>query len=177
MDLRTQLLVVHSKANTRLVADWVGQDPKKVAQLMQLFMQEEYRAVQRASWVVSEIGCAYPQLLQPYHADLLRVMATPPHPGVLRNSLKYFADTNVDLPEDEEGELVGMCFELLADLQQAPAIQVHAMRCIAHRLDRYPDLAIELKELVEIGMEYGSTGYRSRGGKVLKQIAKMGLSQ
>jgi hypothetical protein len=174
MDIRTQLLKEHSKANTRLVADWIGQDPQRVAHLVDLFINDEYRVVQRASWVVSEIGCKYPSLLEPYYAQIIATMQKPVHPGVLRNGLKFFAETQVKLPEEEEGLLVQLCFEVLLAPQQAIAVQVHAMQYIANLLPVYPDLAIELKEIIEMNFENGSAGFRSRGRKILKQIAKMG---
>jgi hypothetical protein len=173
MNIRAQLLKEHSKVNTRLVAEWIGQDPERVAQLVDLFIHDEYRVVQRASWVVSEVGCKYPYLLQAHYTPIIETMRKPVHPGVLRNGLKFFADTQVALPEKEEGLLVELCFEILLDPQQAIAVQVHAMQCIANLLSVYPDLAVELKEIIESGLENGSAGFRSRGNRILKQIAKM----
>lgn len=174
MNIRAQLLQEHSKINTQLIVDWIDQDIERVAQLVDLFIHDEYRVIQRASWVLSEVGCKYPQLLRPHYAPIIASMQNPVHPGVVRNGLKYFADTKVTLPEQEEGLLVQLCFDVLLDPQQAVAIQVHAMQCIANLLPVYPDLAIELKEIIETGLEHGTAGYCSRGRKILKQIAKMG---
>lgn len=173
MDIREQLLKKHSKANTQLIVDWIGTDTERLAQLIKLFTQDEYRVVQRAAWVLGNIGVKFPYLLEPHYALIISTMQNPLHPSVVRNSLRFFADADPLLSENEEGILVQLCFDLLLDPQQAIAIQVHAMQCIANRLNTYPDLAIELKEIIESSYENGSAGYRSRGKKILKQIAKM----
>ena len=47
------------------------------------------------------------------------------------------------------------------------------MQYIANLLPRYPDLAIELRPILEDGMEEGSAGFKSRGKKILKLINKL----
>ncbi|MEL7219895.1 MAG: hypothetical protein AAGJ93_01170 [Bacteroidota bacterium] len=174
MDIREQLLKEHSKANTQVIVNWIGTSPERLEQLIQLFTQDEYRVVQRAAWVLGDISIKFPYLLTPHYSLIIATMQTPLHPSVVRNSLRFFADIDPTLSEEEEGILVELCFNLLLDPQQPVAIQVHAMQCIANRLNTYPDLAIELKEIIEASYENGTAGFRSRGKKILKQIAKMG---
>lgn len=173
MNIQQQLLTKHSKENTRLITEYIGNDCERFSELMAVFSGDEWAAVQRGAWVVSEVGNNYPQLLIPHLDDLLLAIENPVHPAVRRNGLKVIADTKVSLNEDQEGRLVQSAFDFLADPQEPIAIHVYAMQCIANLLPVYPDLAIELKTLIEDGMEHGSAGYRSRGKRVLKQIAKM----
>ncbi len=175
MDIYQQLLKGHSKVNTRLITEYIGSDPERYATLMGIFNSDGWVAVQRGAWVVCEVGMKYPELLEPHLDDLIRAVESPPHPAIARNGLKVIAETNVPLTEDQEGRVVQLSFELLADPKTPIAIHVYAMQCIANLLTVYPDLAIELKTLLEEGMEHGSPGYRSRGRKILKQIAKMKL--
>lgn len=173
MNIPEQLLREHSKENTHRVATYIGDDPERFAQLMEVFTVKDWRPAQRGAWVVAEIAYAHPDLLLPHLDTLLTAMDNPVYPAVLRNGLKVIASTRIALTEEQEGRLVQRAFELLADPQVAVAIQVHAMQCIANLLPVYPDLAVELQVLLEEGMERGSPGYRSRGRKVLKQIAEM----
>ncbi len=175
MDIHQQLLKRHSKENTRRITEYIGSDPERYAILMQIFNGEDWVAVQRGAWVVSEVGMKYPELLIPHLDDLISAIEAPPHPAIARNGLKVIAETNIPLTEDQEGRVVQLSFELLADPKTPVAIHVYAMQCIANLLPVYPDLAIELKTLIEEGMEHGSPGYLSRGRKILKQIAKMKL--
>lgn len=175
MDIHQQLLKEHSKENTRLITEYIGSDPERYATLMGIFNSEGWMAVQRGAWVVSEVGMRYPKLLIPHLDDLISAIESPPHPAIVRNGLKVIAETKIPLTEDQEGRIVQLSFELLADPKVPVAIHVFAMQCIANLLTVYPDLAIELKTLLEEGMEHGSPGYRSRGKKILKQIGKMKL--
>jgi hypothetical protein len=175
MDIYQQLLKEHSKENTQLITEYIGSNPERYATLMRIFNGEGWVAVQRGAWVVSEAGMSYPELLIPHLDDLISAVEAPSHPAIARNGLKVIAESKVPLTEDQEGRVVQLSFELLADPKVPVAIHVYAMQCIANLLTVYPDLAIELKTLIEEGMEHGSPGYRSRGGKILKQIAKMKL--
>lgn len=176
MNIQQQLLKTHSKENTRLITEYIGCDAERFSELMNIFKRDNWSAIQRGAWVVTEVGCKYPELLIPHLDDLLTLIENPIHPAVRRNGLKVIAYTQISLTEEQEGRLVQCAFDFLADPQEPIAIHVHAMQCIANLLPAYPDLAIELKTLVEDGMEHGSAGYRSRGKKVLKQIAKMKLA-
>jgi hypothetical protein len=40
---------------------------------------------------------------------------------------------------------------------------------------KYPELASELAQSIEMACEHGTPGMKSRGGKILKDLAKKGL--
>ncbi len=171
MNIREQLLKVHSKANNLLVCDWIGANGQRFGELIDAFLDDEYRVVQRASWAVSEIGIKHPHLLCPYIDKIINAAEHPIHPAVQRNVFKVMAETLIPLNEEQEGRLLNLGFDLLANPMVAVAIRVHAMQFIANLCKKYPDLAIELKEIIEDGMEYGSGGFKSRGRKILKQLS------
>lgn len=171
MDLRHEIMREHSKENIRAIANWIGRDHDRFAELMQLFLGEEYRLVQRSAWVLSEVGGRYPKLLLPYLARMVHALDQPLHPAVQRNVLKVFADTGLLVPEEVEGELVAQCFALLEAPKTPVAIKVHAMQLLANACERYPDLAIELGEAIRAQMPEGSAGFRSRGRKILDRLS------
>ena len=53
MNIRDALLEVHSKEQATKIANFVGDDPKRFAELMKLMMGPVYRLSQRAAWPVS----------------------------------------------------------------------------------------------------------------------------
>lgn len=178
MDLHGHLSRSHSKKTTRLLANWIGNDPDRFSHFLDIFLHGEKGIVQRASWVISEVGCVYPELFEPHWTVILNALEHPVHDAVSRNIFKVIADTGIELPEEEEGRLVHLAFEAVADPKRPVAIQVHAMSCIANLLSKYPELAFELKEIVEQGMEMDEckAAYRSRGRSVLKRIAKLEIT-
>ena len=164
----------HSKHEVRKIADWIGNDPDRFVHLANVFFGDSKGKVQRSAWVMSEVGMRHPNLFLPYMDAFMAALDNPKHDAVQRNILKVIADTQMPLSEDIQGELVGKCFDLLLDPKRPVAIHVHAMQCIANYLPQYPDLAVELKTIIEDGMEEGSAGFRSRGRKILKQIGRIG---
>lgn len=177
MNIKEALYKEHSKANTAAIAKYIGDSPDRFAVLMQLFLCDEVVLCQRAAWVFTRVTTFYPELMLPYLDDMVLALENAAHPALQRNALRAIAITRPSLSEDIEGQLVNLSFDLLANPQMPVAVRVHAMQCIANLLDRYPDLAIELKPLIEDGMENGSAGFRSRGRKVLRIINRLERQQ
>ena len=171
--IRETLETGQSKAKAEAICKWIGNDDERFAELMALFLSDEYRMVQRSAWVLSKVGERYPHLLEPYLPQLIGALREPLHSAVQRNVLKVLADTEIPVPEELEGPLVDQSFELLADPKVPVAIRVHAMQLLANLCRSYPELGIELKAIIEDNMEHGSAGFRSRGRKVLKAIEKL----
>ena len=173
MDIQVALTSEHSRANTDAIKTYIGSQSDRFNELMELYLGDDPILAQRAAWVFSGVGEAYPHLLIPYLDQLIGYLDQAVHPALKRNFLKIMAEGGIALSEDQEGLLVNSCFELMANPKIPVAIRVHAMQCIANLLEAYPELAIELKPLIEDGMEDGSAGFRSRGNKILKQIQKI----
>jgi hypothetical protein len=171
MDIRSELLKEFSKAQTLAITDYVGDDPARLSELMNLFLGDEYRVVQRAAWVVSHVSDRHPELFEPYLPLLVSLADASGSDPVVRNVLRVL--TRWDLPEDLWGEAYDRSLKLLANPQKPVAIHRYAME-IAWKICReIPELCSELKILIEDGLEHGSPGFRNYGGKVLAGIAKM----
>ncbi len=173
MNIRATLERRHSKETNLALTRWIGADPDRFAELMTLFFSDEKVLVQRSAWTLSQVGVRYPLLLLPYLEDLIKALDAPLHPAVQRNVLKVLADGGLAIPEELEGPLVDKSFDLLADPKVPVAVRVHAMQLLSNLCSNYPELAIELKAIIEDQMEYGSAGFQSRGRKVLKHLAKI----
>ena len=72
MDLRKQLLKDHSKENTSLIVDHLLEHHHEVPELMHIFLQESYRLIQRAAWVVGDLARSKPELISPYIPQMIQ---------------------------------------------------------------------------------------------------------
>ncbi len=171
MDLRTALLKEHSKVNTTRITNWISDHQDRFDALIHLFLHDEYRVVQRAAWVLSKCTEMHPQLILPHLEPLIDNLEHPKHEAVLRNTLKAMSE--IDVPERQMGKLATICFDLLLEPQTAIATKVHAMQVLANFCQKEPDLAPELRLVIEDQWEYASAGFKSRGKKVLKQLDKL----
>jgi len=93
MKLREQILKEHSKANRVAIVKWVGTSQERFDELFGLFLNDEYRVVQRAAWPLSYIVIAHPQLIQKHFSRLLKNLDKPGiHDSVKRNTYGYSSE-------------------------------------------------------------------------------------
>ena len=93
------------------------------------------------------------------------------HDAVVRNSMRILSSQ--DVPERLQGYLLEICFDFLMSTKVPVAIKVHAMQVIFNISQNEPDLLNELRMVIEEQMPYGTTGFKSRGRKILKRIGKL----
>jgi hypothetical protein len=170
MNIQEELLREYGKSQTLAMANYIGNDPARFAELMQLFLSGEYRVTQRAAWVVSYCADAHPALIQPYLAQLITfAQRADVHEAVTRNVLRILQTVRV--PEGLAGELIDFCFRILEEKSRPTAIRTFAMTVAYQHCQQYPELVKELKILVEDQLPYETPAFRSRGSKLLKQLS------
>ena len=87
MNVREALLEVHSQGRAIKIADYVGTDPVRFAELMKLMMGPIYRITQRAAWPVSYCIERNPQLVKPYFNDLIKQLEREDDHGAVRRNV------------------------------------------------------------------------------------------
>jgi len=170
MDLRTAILQEHTKVNSERIAAWIGNDAKHFAQLMQLFLHDEYRVVQRSAWIISIVAERFPKLLDPYLLQMTERLSERGLPvAVKRNVTRIFQ--HITLPETLHGPVMNACFELLADPKEAVAVRCFSMGILANLSSDYPEIKQELNVLIEDMLAHDPTaGIRSKARRVLQAI-------
>ena len=169
MKLREQILKEHSKANCDKIVKWVGNDQQRFDELFTLFINDEYRVVQRAAWPLSYCVQNYPPLINKHFSKLLKNLKKPGiHDAVKRNTVRLLQD--VDIPEKYHGEIMDDCFRYIASPDEPVAIKAFSLT-ILHKLSRfYPEIKNELKVIIEERWDYETAAFRSRAKKILKEI-------
>lgn len=170
MDYSKQLDQTHNKANVKLIAHHVGNDPDRFALLMQLFFDADNRIAQRAAHVVSHCVDAYPSLLAPYIGQMVAHLNTNPKVAIKRNTVRVLQ--NQRIPEEYQGTLVEKCFEYVASNKEAIAVRAFSMTVLCNMTKIYPELKNELILVVEEAIENGSPGLVNRGKKILMELKK-----
>lgn len=170
MDLRKQVLNADSKVEARAIVDSIGTNQAHFDALMQLFLYDEWRLGQRASWIVGMCAEAHPSLIMPHIEAMITKLRAPHHDAVRRNIVRTFQF--IDLPEEWLGEVVDLCFQYLANPQEPIAVRVFSMTVLYQASLREPDLQYELCLIIEQHLPESSAGFRSRGRKILAQLKK-----
>ena len=170
MDIRTQLLRKHSRENADFVQQYVEQNPQSLIELMVCFFSEEIKVVQRAAQVVGNFGREHPEALSPWWGEMAEACENPIHIAIVRNVTRYFSELELKIEPDLERRLMELFGKYSFDAAQPVAVRVFAMQFIADRANRYPKYGPQLQTVLERDMPGGSTGFRNRGQKILKQL-------
>lgn len=169
MKLRDTILREHSKVNCTRIVNWVGNDPHRFAELVTLFLHDEYKVVQRAAWPISEITIQHPALIQKYLGKILAYVEKPGlHEAVKRNTVRLLE--NLPLPEKYHGSVMNLCFDYLISPTEKPAVKASALTVLENLSHQYPDIKQELKTIIEERWDLETAAFRSRGKKILKKI-------
>ena len=172
MDLRASLINDTSKENAIRIADWVGEDPKRMEKLMKVFFNGNFRENQRAAYPLIFLTDRNPSLFEPYFKELIDYMTDDVHDAVIRNTLRLFQF--VDLPEEIEGLLYEKCYHYFRSPNYPVAIRVFAMTIMTNICKKYPELKVELLPLIEEVMKISdSGGIKSRGRKMIQILNKL----
>ncbi|EAY30040.1 hypothetical protein [Microscilla marina] len=171
MNIEDELIRENSKENALAIANYIGADPHRFAQLMALFLQGESLVVQRAAWVLSKCADQYPELLTPHLKSMIENLQGEEVPvAVQRNALRVLQ--NVEVPEALLGTLAEVCFKYMEDPKAAIAVKVFAMTNLYNVTQKEPALANELKLLIKYQLPYASAGFKSRANKILTALNK-----
>ena len=169
MDIRAQLLTNHSKENAALVADWVGNDKSRFQQLVDLMLNDEYRVVQRAAHALGKVADKHPKMILPHIEAMVNSITRADAPiAIKRNVVRVLQ--YIDIPEKHHGDVMNVCFDLLADVNETVAVRVFSMTVLDNLSKHYPEIKQELHSILEDQLELGCTaGFRSRAKKILKK--------
>jgi len=164
----------HSKELRDEIVDYVGNSKSRMKALMHFFFHEEWRYNQRASWAMMHVTQKHPHLAKPYLEKMVDNLDKPQHDAIVRNTLRIFED--YPIPESLEGRLMDKCFAYLIDLKVAVAIRIFSMTVLLKIVQKYPELAFELRETLEDQMTYEVTsGFKGRANKTLKALKSINI--
>jgi hypothetical protein len=169
MDLRKTLLQGHSAVLTRKIVDYVGASTARFKVLVEVFLTGPYRITQRAAWPLSYCVERHPELIKPHFKALLRMLKQQDtHVAARRNVLRLLQF--VEIPARHRGQIVTLCFDLLQDRKEPVAVRVFGMAVLANLVAYEPELAGELRIVIEDNLPYASPAFLSRAKKVLKML-------
>ena len=172
MNIRTQLLIDHSRANADAVQCYVEQNPASLPELMACFFSDEVQVAQRAAMVVGNFGRSHPEQIEPWWQDLVNATEDPVHAAIPRAVIRYFSELKLQLPKSIESRLIDRCLQAVIDPEKKTATSAFAMKFITDRADRYPEQAKRLSAALIRLIPSGTPGFQNRGRKMLEQLKK-----
>ncbi len=173
MDIEKELAKDFSKARVRYIADLIGADEERFAELMQIFLRGTYNLTQKAAWVLSECADNHPFLIIPYFRRFIdKLHEIDASDSVKRNIIRVWQ--YVDIPEEYIGEVYDLCYGYL-NSTEAIAVRAFSITVCHHIAIQLPELKPELRLTIEdllMKNQDGSPAIKSRANKILAQLKK-----
>jgi len=165
--MREELLRENSRRQMLRVAGYVRDDPERFGELMQLFLSNEYRVVQRAAWVVSTVAERHPTLIRPYLPRLVKALeGEAAHPSVHRNVMRLLQW--VPIPERYEGKIYDIALAKIDDPTATTAVRAFAIEVAARIADGESVLLEEIRLVTERHLKDAKPAIMSKARNVLK---------
>jgi hypothetical protein len=166
-NLREEILKEHSKAQCTAIVNWVGASQHRFDALFKLFLNDEYRVVQRAAWPVSYCVIAHPQFIKKHWADLVKNLQQPNlHNAVKRNSIRLLQD--IPIPEKYQGSIMDICFNYLQSPTEAVAVKAFSLTVLNNLAKQYPEIIPEVQLILEDQAQCLTAALKVRAREFLK---------
>lgn len=167
MELREAILAEHSKAQTTKIIKWVGNSQERFDELFHLFLNDEYRVVQRAAWPLSYCVIEHQQLIFKHFRDIVANLKLPGiSSAVKRNTVRLLQ--HVEIPEEFHGDVLNICFDFIMSMSEPPAVKAFALTILQKLALQYPEIKDEVKIIIEDRWEVESPAFRSRAKAFLQ---------
>ncbi len=169
MNIRAELLKEHSKEQARRISNYACTSKESFEELMQCFLDKEYKVAQRAAWSVSIAAQQKPEIINPYIPTLVaQLQNKQAHDAVIRNSVRILQQ--IEIPETLHGEVMNTCFQLIEKPSTPAAIKAFSLTTLFNLSKLYPEIKPELKLLIEELWNNETAAFKSRGGKILSEL-------
>jgi hypothetical protein len=167
-NLREQILKEHSKAQCSKIVKWVGASQQRFDELFNLFLNDEYRVVQRAAWPVSYCVIAQPAFISKHWSRLIKNLQKPNlHNAVKRNSIRLLQ--HMAIPKKMRGEIMDICFRYLESPTETVAVKAFSLTVLTNLSKEYPAIIPEIKLLVEGQLGHQTAAFKSRAKKFFQK--------
>lgn len=166
MNIRETLAIEHSKANSLKIADYIGDNHEKFADLMKIFFNAEYRLSQRAAYVFMISVDRCPNLVKPYLEKLVSQLERKDvHDSIRRNIVRAFQ--YIEIPINLQGRIFSHCIDFIENMNETIAIRAFALTVATRIAEKEPELINELCLTVEKYMPNPTPALQVRMRKLL----------
>lgn len=154
------------------ITGWIGDNPERFSQLLDIFLHDEYSVVQRSAMVLGYTAEKYPEMVKPYLPKLInRLYDNDIHVAVKRNVIRMLQ--TIPIPRKLQAKVMNKCFEYLSDPNETVAVRCFSMTVLVKLAEKYPEIKNEVSASINISVKNSTAGYRARAKKELKQLEAM----
>ena len=168
--LETELIENRSKKNVLRIAHLANHEPKLIDAIFECVAEGKDKIDWRSAWVLDHLNQISKEAVRPYLSQMIVFLSTSNNDSLRRTYLKILGQN--ELPEENSGILMDLCFELLNNPQTAVAVRAWCMFILMEFAKKYPEIKSELKPILELIAQTGTAGEKARARVVLKTLGK-----
>jgi hypothetical protein len=168
MDFKSALTNIPSGTEKDVYIAEVGQSKEKFLMLLELTLYEQDPLAWRAAWILDGSDEAVPGLARGSISTIVQRLPELESKGALRSLLRLLS--RHEIPEEDQGLLVDLCFSYMVSELYPVAVKVHAMQIIYNHTLIYPELSEELVTVIEDQIVNNTVGFKSRGMRIIRQL-------
>ncbi len=171
MDFRSHLTDIPSGTGKDSLIAEVIKSESHFIKLLELALHEKDPLSWRASWILDGSDEQKPGLARKYIAKIVKALPGLESKGTIRSLLRLL--TRHEIPEEEQGMLIDLCFSYLVSELYPVAVKAHAMQIIYNHVLLYPELKGEFIAVIEDQADNNSVGFKARGNILIKKMEKL----
>lgn len=168
--IKDGILGVRNKTDLNNFIAQIKEEDYKFEDLIELFLSDNLRICQSASWPMGILAAEFPNKVIPYLERIIAHLDKAPHDAYRRNTFRFLQF--MDIPEDYQGIVYEKCFEALVDTNQPTAVKSFALTTMSNVAMNIPELKEELIEAIYDQIPHGTKGFQARAKKEIKRLRK-----
>ncbi len=166
MNIREALNTEYSKNQTLKIVEYIGDDELKFAELVEIFLEGEYRLTQRSVWSFSYCVENNPHFVKPYLENFVNHLTrNDAHDSVKRNIVRMLQF--IEIPEDLLDKVYSPCLDIIDNPKEPIATRAFAITVAEKIAKAEPELIKELQLVFNQHFKHSSPVFQSRAKKVL----------
>lgn len=168
--IKEGILGIRNKTDLKEFISSIENNDYDFDELVELFLSNNLRICQSASWPMGILAAEHPEKIIPYLDKILSHIDSAPHDAFRRNTFRFLQF--MDVPEDYQGLVYEKCFKALVDTNAPTAIKAFALTTASNLAMKVPELKEELIEVIYEQIPYGTGGFQNRAKKEIKRLSK-----
>jgi len=166
--MRTKLSGTMQAADCRQLAEAIGNDSRKLNQLLEIIESKDDKISDRAAWVLTFWMDAHAQSLASFFERFMQWLTDPDVSEPVKRqtlSMIYLSD----IPEIYHGDLLQVCFDTIQSPATGSAPKAFCIHLLGRLCKVYPELVSEIRMIIEDRWPVEKAAFRSAAKHFLKK--------
>lgn len=172
MDMKDRVLGVRSGVSFHTYQEYFEKNPHDIKELIHILLKEKsYPLPEYASWILVHLCKTQKSQILDFQDELIDFLFINKNESVRRNVLNI--QKHIGITTYKESEFIDLLIAYIQNYDEKVAVQVYSMQLLVSFVKKYPELKVELLEIIELNSEKKTPAYYSAQRHFVKKTAKL----